>query len=73
MKLKIYLVRMYTFWIQCIVFNEGARKVDFDLSECVHGCRNPLVSHKVLVKPNTVFLRKLSPVHILSIIIIMNL
>jgi len=30
------------------VFNEATSKVDFDLSECVQGCRNPLVSHKFL-------------------------
>jgi len=73
MKLKTYLVRMYTLWIQCLVFNEGTNKVLFDLSECVQRWRNPIFSHKVLVMPNTVFLRNLSPVHILSIIIIMNL
>ena len=71
MKLKTYLVRKYTLWIQCNVFNEGTGKVHFDLSECVQGCPNPQVPIKVLCQ--TLFFRNLSPVHILSIVIIINL
>jgi hypothetical protein len=41
MRLKTYLIRKYTLWIRCIVFNEGISKVHFDLSKCVQGFITP--------------------------------